>query len=301
MDAEALDHLRGLDANFVELFNGGQLADLFEGVPPELHEERIRQLNGVITANLRTYRHRRAREGGFVHLHWLFGILPLPLVNYRLLWRYYGIPNAGQLLYNLGAQLLKVTLRLVQLVAFLVVSSTYLLVILSNVFTFSNMLTFSEDFFGDFVAFSMRHNAGLLARKAEMFGHDVDLMLSLQQQEWNGVFSWLLDALYSSLALFLRARCIKNLDLGVSRCEVLEDTLLFRFASVFEKHGLASDLWESTAATATLYLFYALGGDLVCINVSWLYGQSIVRRLLPYKDVTYNLIMILYKSLGKTA
>lgn len=300
MDLEELRNFPGLDTDFIELFHHGQLADLFEGVPPDQHEHRIQQLNEVITANLRAYRRRRAREAGFIHLHWLFGIFPLPLVNYRLIWRQYGPPNIREILWNIANQMTHLFLRLVQFGGFLIVSSAYLQTMLRHVFVYSNMLTYSENFFRDFVTFILRNNKGLLAHKAEMHRQGADLVLFLQQQEWNGSFRWLFLALYSSLALFIQAECRKDPDLGKTLCVVQKDNLVFRFANIVGERARFSDLWQLTAATAALYLFYALGGDVICINISWLYVRNIVRRLLPYKDVAYGVMMILYKTLSKT-
>lgn len=309
-----MDHdiFRDLDTDLIEIFNRRQLADLFADIPLEEQNERLDRLNEVLSSrNIDEYLRRRMERGadrGYVSYLWKFGIIPLPIFNYRRAWRRLRPNNVREFLMKVIAVLMTTLVRLFRLSLFFLGTSMYLHNILRNLFTFSNIITFSLNFLRDMITYIFRNNEGLLERHKEIIVHDENIFYFNEVDGMNSYPIWKVatTAAYNWLSHMIRMNCmtLEDKENRVTECVLQEDLLIFKFSRVLKDFfpsmaNSNSGFSSLTISTVLLFLFYALGGDVICLNVLFFWSFNLGKKVLHYKDVYSGLGRILWNTLHR--
>lgn len=310
------DIFRELDTDLVEIFNRGQFADLFADVPLQEQNERLDRINELLTSrNIDEYfQKQREREqenaDGYVSFLWKFGLFPLPIFHYSRLWRRFGPANIRESLIRLTTIVMTTLVRVVRFSLFIIASSAYLHNILRNLFIFSNLLTFSNNFLRDIITFMFRNDSGLLERRQTIMMGSKGIFYFKEDSDFHTYSTWKVatTAAYNWVSSLINMSCVTFRDDGKNvrtECYILEDTLIFKFSRIMSDFfpSMATTesnfSWSLTISTVILYLFYALGGDLICLNVLFFWSINMGKQVLHYKDVYAGLGRIVWNTLHR--
>ncbi|CUM46057.1 uncharacterized protein AC631_05794 [Debaryomyces fabryi] len=312
-DIDILDHnniIRELDTDLVEIFRRGQFADLFADVPLQRQNERLERINELLTArNIDEYfQNRRKREdsGRYISCLWMFGLLPFPIFHFRRLWRRFGTNNVQESLVRLAKIAITTLMRIIRFGLFIIASSAYLHNILRHLFIFSNLLTFSNNFLRDIITFMSRNNSGLLERHQTIAMKEKGIFYFKEDADFQAYSTWdiITTAAYNWVSSLINMNCVSYFsDERHFECSISEDSLIFKFSRIMGDFfpsigGTESNVsWSLTISTVVLYLFYALGGDLICLNVLFFFSINMGKRVLHYKDIYAGLGSIVWNTL----
>lgn len=315
-DIDSLDQndiFRELDTDLVEIFNRGQFADLFTDLPLQEQNERLDRINELLTSrNINEYfqkQREREQEGSdsYVSFLWEFGLFPLPIFHYSRLWRRFGPNNIQESLIRLTTIVMTTLVRVIRFSLFIIASSAYLHNILRNLFIFSNLLTFSNNFLRDIVTFMFRNDSGLLERHQTIVGGSKGIFYFKDDADFHTYSTWKVatTAAYNWVSSLINMTCVTFSNDGniKTECDLHEDTLIFRFSRIMSDFFPSMTTtesnfsWSLTISTVVLYLFYALGGDLICLNVLFFCTVNMGKQVLHYKDIYAGLGRIVWNTL----
>lgn len=307
------DIFRELDTDLVEIFNRGQFADLFTDLPLQEQNERLERINELLTSrNINEYfkkQKEREQEGAdrYVSILWKFGLFPLPIFHYSRLWRRFGPNNIRESLIRLATIVLTNLMRVIRFSLFIIASSAYFHNILRNLFIFSNLLTFSNNFLRDIITFMFRNYSGLLERHQTIVRGSKGIFYFKEDEDFHTYSTWKVatTAAFNWVSSLINMTCVTFSDNGKvkTKCNLHEDTLIFRFSRIMSDFFPSMTTtesnfsWALTTSTVILYLFYALGGDLICLNVLFFCTVNMGKQFLYYKDVYAGLGRIVWNTL----
>lgn len=313
-DIDILDHndiFRELDNDLIEVFRRGQFADLFADIPLQQQNERLDRINELLAArNVDEYfqnRRRREDSGHYISCLWKFGLLPLPIFHFRRLWRRFGPNNIQESLVRIATIAVTTLMRLIRFGLFIIASSAYLHNILRHLFIFSNLLTFSNNFLRDIVTFISRNNSGLLERHQTIAMKQKGIFYFKEDEDFHAYSTWdvINTTAYNWVSSLINMNCVLFEGERDFKCSLYEDSLIFKFSRIVGDFfpsigGKESNVsWSLTISTVVLYLFYALGGDLICLNVLFFLSVNMGKRILHYKDIYANLGRIVWNTLHR--
>lgn len=210
---------------------------------------------------------RRQRQEIF-GIVWIWGLLPLPTINYALLWHRYRPESFSALFLRIVTTTAVLMVKFGRIVVYLMVTGNWIRDVLRFIMVFGSLVTFSENFFQDIFNYAMRGSPQLLERKCEMLKNGEPTMI-----EWNSITQVLVD----TLAQNVKGVCINGFyetaD-GTSH-ELHEYTLdvkslIFRFSDALVR---VFPIFESvptiflTVTTIIIYVLYGLMGQLIGFNV----------------------------------
>ncbi|KAF8001717.1 hypothetical protein HF325_004218 [Metschnikowia pulcherrima] len=228
---------------------------------------------------------RRHHGGQLVRPVWCFGFLPLPAVNYTLLWRRYGPSDLRQAAIR-TSEIISLVIKTV-FRALIYIASVYywLRFVFTSISTCGNMVTYSQSFFWDIFTFSLRNYPSLLERHAELLSatkvtsQPTISMDSLQQ------------VMFDAAALKIHVSCI--LANETTSCELMSDSLIFKLCDILTQ---CYPFLESlplvclTLTTICLYILYALGAQVLNINIVCLVTYITWKRQFPLTKFVIELI-----------
>lgn len=216
---------------------------------------------------------------------WVFRFIPLPVVNYTLLWRRYGPSDIRRCILRTGEIVTLTITRIFR--AFIYATSIYfwLRFIFNSIASCGNMVTFSNSFFSDILTFSLRNYPNLLHRHQELVtsikaGNITAVAMESPQQ-----------FLFDSAALKIQATCT---DLNETiNCEFVTSSLIFKLCDILVE---CYPIWEYlpsyflTAATVGIYLLYAIGAQILNINIIALVTIITWKRQFPLTKFIIGLV-----------
>lgn len=294
MDAEPdVDIFRNLDRDLLDLFQEQRFAAFFRGIPAEGHNERLNQLNELIrrTQDLQT---QPQEPNQYVKLIWFLNFIPLPVVKYRRLWRDF---NGAQIIWRLLTIMVINVTRIFRFAMFLVGSSFYLQRIARTLFMFGNELTFSANFFKDIFTYLLRYNTALFERYEIIQTKGIRFSLGLDGQLTLGsFFEFLKRFVIHTFILQIKSVC-QNQN-GEVTCGADDTSLIFKFDSIMR--AKLPHLSENylTLLVVSIYLTYALVGNLICMNIFYLYSLNIFNRFVKYSSYYTGLFRAIWKASG---
>lgn len=309
------DLLGELDTSLIEMFRRRQYSDIFADIPIDEHNRTLDSINELISSrNVDDfYERRREQENAnrYFTFLWVFNMIPLPILNHRRIWREYVPNNFRVSLFKFITSFILTLFKVIRFTLFIIASSAYLHNILRNLFVFSNLITFSENFLRDIFTYIFKDNLDLLSAHEALIKNKGDVFYFETNDDYNeySFLKVLRMVTYNWLSGLLNATCItfQEVDskLVSTKCEIIDDTLIFRFSKVmkdffpFIANSESSFSWSLTLSTVLVYLFYALGGDLICLNVLFFWSVNLGKRILHYKDVYTGVGSIVWNTLHR--
>lgn len=211
-------------------------------------------------------RHIHVREDHVARIKWVFGILPLPIVNYPLLWRRHKPQDLRHAITATILSIFTMALRIIRWLLYFLCLGNYLLNALNIFMMFASLATFSESAMSDIYSYVLRDSQTLLDRRVSLaFGRD-DLSRNSP-----------LQLIYSMLAMKLDCFCVSMHFIGPLKegdkrrfCEVNQELLIFGFSKVFESTiPLLATLPRPflTVFTVTVYVIYGCLVQVLGFNV----------------------------------
>ncbi|KAK6461559.1 hypothetical protein DFJ63DRAFT_314191 [Scheffersomyces coipomensis] len=317
-DDDHLDIFADLDTDLIEIFSRGQQGQFFRGIPLEQHNQRLDNLNDYLIARAENRQYLRLRERelellqelqlhqrglgyGFQYIYfiWLFGILPIPALHYKQLWRKYRPHNIRALLMKFVARTLMILVRVIRFSSFVLASSAYLHGIIRNLFIFSNYITFSENFMRDVLTYVLHDSTLMLDRHFEVMKHQGDIFYFTDDPNYNkfSMFEIIGKLIINWISRSIQTSCVKTtVDW---ECTVMDQSLIFKFSDVLISFfpSLQPRSFSLKSATVGIFVLYALIGDIICVNILVFSFYNIGTRVLGYKSVMGNIGSIIYNTL----
>ena len=312
-----LDIFRDLDTSILDVLHRTAMRDLLEDGDHDHTQIPIEALDRLIVERLQGYLAQQRRE---FHLLWIFGVIPLPIINYRTMWQRHRPTSLMRVVLSFLSTALMTILRVTRTILFLVGTISYFHSILRCFTMFSEIVTFSDNIFRDLLTFMFRNSTGLVPRNKiiEVNGGDCLYFATEDTSTWN----LLTTTMYNAAAKGIKTQCYlvnrckpivstdtfeyllsrQSPSLDLLECTIISDTLPFRFANVFTTFfpylNLPSYSWLLTMSVVSIYLAYAVLGDIVCVNVLVFCYFNIGKILVSYKDVYIGIAKIIWKTFG---
>lgn len=294
MDEEPnADIFQNLDRDLMDIFQEQQLAAFFRTVPLERHDERLNQLNQLIGRSHRLQTNdNHESPNRYVKLVWFLNFIPLPVVKYRRIWRdVNGVQAAWRLLTFV---IINIT-RIFRFAMFLVGSSFYLQRIARTLFLFGNEITFSTNFFNDVLTYLLRYNTWIFHRFEVIQTNGIRFSLGLDGQLTIGSFIEFVKRFFIH-TLILQIRSVCENSNGEVTCGADDSSLIFKFDQIFRSKLPNLNENYLTLLVVTIYLSYALIGNMICMNISYLYSVNIFNRFMKYSGYYSGLFRAVWKA-----
>lgn len=288
-----MENIDVFDEFFTDLLyvmSNDDYAILFRNMPAEQQDQVLARLNLALRRHqLRQAIGNRSRTHEYFYFIWLLNVIPLPVVKYRRLWHDF-YPRIGEMVSRFLAMTVILAMKFVRITLFLVGSSLYLQRIFRTLFTFSNELTFSNNFFKDVITYLLRNNQGIFDRVANVNQHGLANLIAPEN-----VTSWqfIKELFLHFVMLHVNFTCIKYNE-EPEKCSPDTNLLIFKFHDIVKSIRPNSNptLWM-----VTIYLLYALLGNFICMNILYMCSINLGNRLKKYGSYFTNFINILWKGL----
>lgn len=280
--ADDFDHeefMRLLGPDFMGVFrNAPNFQFVVNGVPPRqanLQNEfnDLNEFNDRLHERLHRHLQNRRDRELVLSVVWVLGVLPLPIVNYAVLWRRHRPENMRMALTRFVTTATLVVIRLGRLMAYLVLTGNWASQVLRFLTTYGSMVTFSENFFLDIYTYAVRNYPLLVQRKYEL------LQYSSGEIEWENIVQFVFD----NLAITVQTRCVLSTDVS-GHCTLHAESLIFRFSKALLHVFPLLNVMPSfvlTATTIAIYLSYGLIGQFLGFNVIFFLVLHVGHRWLP--------------------
>lgn len=266
-----IDLFQDLDVGLIELFHRRQYGEMFRHIPVEEHNHQLDLLNGLLleSRSRTSIRRQRERRRMFVTV-WVFGCLPLPVVRYRYISQYL-LHNIGQPIVNGAVYTITLLYHFFGYALFLAFTGNYFQKQLNRILMFGNTVTFSESFILETVTYLCKDSPTLLERNKEIVRHRNDILYFLDTDESYSNMEILGTSAINWFASSIIQTCLFGTN--ISTCYINEETLIFQYEHVLEKHfpilSSGNSKWPLIIATTLVYNVYAIIGVLlgVCILI----------------------------------
>lgn len=198
---------------------------------------------------------------------WVGDVLPLPTVNYPLLWHRYRPASFRAFVTNVLTYSALLMIKFGRTVVYILAASNWIKDTLRFVMMFGSMVTFSENFFQDIFTYAVRGYPLLVERKYEMLQNNSARLV------WSGVSQAVVD----TLAQNVRANCtygtLQFEDGSLEpfgECVLNTNSLIFRFSDALVRVFPLFDSVPSvflTLITISIYVIYGLLAQVFGFNV----------------------------------
>lgn len=282
---DRIDFIRELGPEFIGMFRDApNFQFVVNGIPPDRH-----RLHHQLRDPLREL--GRQRELVF-SVTWLWGVLPLPVVNYALLWRRNRPQNIRMALTQFLTTVTLLMMKLGRVIAYMILTGNWIRDLLRFLMMFGSMVTFSENFFQDIFTYAMRNYPLLVQRNIEMKRENLGVI------EWINLYQFVFD----NMAWNIRTKCTSPPQkYPEALCSLHVESLIFRFSNaLLQVMPLLNSLPTPVLTTATIaiYLTYGLVGQFVGFNVVAFLMLHSVHRWFPYFSFVSRFFKALWHSTG---
>lgn len=282
-DIENFDIFRDLDIDLMDVFTRSQRSEL----------RRMARVHNLRTTADFVRMFQQQRNERIFDLYWLFGFLPLPKVNYGLLWRRHRpadlVRSSMRLIVAIVAGMMKIS----RLFVYGIAVFQWLRDILQWIFIYGSMVTFSPNFFVDIENYILRDNVDII--RTQSSSHWVTNLLKahgviIDRELWTQV-------IYDMVSSTIRRQCY---DDGVTQqCHLDKDSLIFRVSDVIELHFPIFERLPAFVLTTTvvlLYLMYGFAGQLISFNVIFYFIMQIIYRFEGLSKIILGVGKILWHN-----
>jgi hypothetical protein len=314
---EHLDIFQDLDTSILDVLRRTAMRDLVEDGNHDHTQMPIEELDRLIVERLQDHLVQQRRE---YHLLWIFGVFPFPVINYRTIWQRHRPPSFIRLAVSFLSTVFMTILKVARTILFLVGTISYFHSLLRCFTMFGEIVTFSDNIFRDLLTFMFRNSTGLVTRH-KIIGVNGGNCLYFATDD-TSTWTLLTSTMYNVVAKGIKARCHlarsckpiaatntfeyllfkQSPSLDLLECTIVSNTLPFRFANVFTTFfpylSLPSYSWLLTVCVVSVYLAYAVLGDIVCVNVLFFAYYNIGKLIISYKDVYIGVSKIVWKTFG---
>lgn len=280
-DAENFDIFRDLDLDLMEVFNRLQRAEL----------RRIARMHNLRTTADFVRMFQQQRNERIVKLHWLFGFIPLPNVNYTLLWRRHRPVDIARTSMRIFIGITAAAIRLSRLFVYGIAVFQWLRDILQAVLIYSSMVTFLPNFFVDIETYIFRDS------QETWVPHNRTLWVNSLPINDGNVFDWTLwyTMLRNVVSSTVRLQCEKVH--GNEVCVIDKNSLIFRFSDVIALHFPIFTRLPSlvlTTLVVSLYVAYGFAGQMISFNVLFYFMMQIHARFNSTVKLIIGVMKILW-------
>lgn len=212
----------------------------------------------------------------YLSFHWIL-FIPLPLIKIRQFWQDYHVRDYFM---TLSAFILNSLQRAFRVLVFIMGASFYLHRVLERFFMFGNELTFSKNFFKEVITFILRDNRAVFERLENIKRRDDILAV-----ESDSTFVNFISTILNIFVMNLQYICVTVPH--STKCSASTNSLIYKFHEV---------LGRGDTITVIVYLLYALIGNLICLNILYLYSVSVLSLLKKYGQYSKKLLALVWGS-----
>lgn len=320
---DMVDIFEDLDTNLLEILHRGNQATLFQNVPIDQHDNAINRLNLVLERNLNragirqtihhTNNNRYSNDNKFFYLIWVLTYLPIPAINYKLIWRSYRPSDISQFLLRVVHHVARFSITFLRIVFAYLVLESNIRDCLKLVFKLSNIYTFSDNFLIDIITYVLQDNQYIIERQIKRGNKKNDIFDFANNDEiYNKMSNWqiLNNIILNIFSDKVRVACsaYESSDEELNNqwlCHLDDRSLIFKFSKVFEEHipfltTIRTNKWFSMLKIVTIafYTIYAIGGNIVSMNIMLFYMNGVGRRFLKYGKFIKSLSSLIWDSLN---
>lgn len=291
MDAN-IDIFRDLDASLMEIFQRGQFNRYLDQFPQDERNERISDMHIAIQRQRELQNQRK-----YYHINWKLTYIPLFVIHFDAIWRDLTWRNIRNFIMESVTLAVIMLVRALRFTTFIIGSGIYFQGIVRRLFVFCDVITFSDNFIRDVFTYILKDSPAILERLEVIDFHHGNLLYFLKYDEYNDLSSFqIMKMTYVNLtASMLRAECISTSE--SSTCKLLTNTLVFKFSDVLQQYYPTLGKTILRFITLSIYMTYAIVGDIICLNILLFLSYNLLNRFLGYKQVFSGLRNILWNSM----
>lgn len=229
------------------------------------------------------------REQRLIYTIYFLSILPLPVINFPVLWRRIRRHTIAEWAGKICVAFARQIIRLGRIIWYTLIMIWWLEDVCKFISVFGSMATFSSAFFEDITTYLFRNWPILLQRKAslmEKWGEEPPII------QLETILQYVLD--YASL--HVRTICTKS-ESDVISCAVDKNSLIFRFSDVVVSSWPLFEQFPNfalTFVTTLFYLGYGILAQLIGSNVLIFLSVHTIHRWLPSSYFYSNLIKMIW-------
>lgn len=223
-----------------------------------------------------------------IYTVYLFYVLPLPIINFPVLWRRFRQHSVFYWIDLASAWAFRQFVRLGWLVWYLAITMWWLEDLCKFISVFGSMATYSPGYFGDIFTYAVRNWPFLLERKYELFktwGNETPII----------ELDSFLQVITDNLSSHVRAICLS--ETGLEACVLDTNSLIFRFSGVLERiFPMFSRLptFFLTCTTISIYIAYGIVAQFFGANVLIFLCVHTAHRWLPSVKFTSRLFKLVW-------
>ena len=279
MDAH-VDIFRDLDASLMEVFQRGQFNRYLDQFPQDERNERISDMQIAL---------QRQRElqnqWKYYHINWYLTYIPLIVIHYKAIWKDLTWRNIKHYVVEAVTLAAIMIVRALRFTTFIIGSGIYFQGIIRRLFIFCDVITFSDNFIRDVLTYILKDSPAILERLEVIHFHNNKIMYFLKYDEYNDLSSFqIIKMIYVNItASMLQADCISTSE--SSTCKLLTNTLVFKFSHVLQQYFPKLGDSSLKFITLSVYMTYAIIGDIICLNILLFLSYNLLTRFLGYKQI----------------
>lgn len=289
-----VDIFRHLDTSMLEIFQNGSLNDYLNNLSPEEREQTVGAINRLMQRDAERQANSWHR---YYEIKWYFNYIPLITIHYSLIWQAMTFTN---LVYMVRASIIKITnamVKMVRLTFFLITIQSYFRTLINIVFSFCDVITFSDNFLMDLFTYVLQDNKSMMRIHEELRVHKFDLQYFADMPEYKNlsVFQQIVFTIKNLLASMLMTSCTRAGD--DVRCHIYTNTLIFKMLEAVSKTYPQNTKLSIMIMTVLIYLIYAILGNIICINIFLFFGSNLANRIIGYSQIVKNLSNAIWSTL----
>lgn len=235
--------------------------------------------------NLRMAGHRER----IAHVIWVFGFLPLPVVNYGLLWRRNRPRSFWHAISATVLSAISICVKCLRWLLYFLTIGHYVWGVIKSSLMFACAATFSDNSLWDLYTYAMRGFPLLLHRHTMMYGGEA--------LRTDSVSNFIVD----NLANKLRTTCmsIHLANETIRTCSLHNETLIYRFSEAFEKTSTVQKFppWVVTILTVFTYTLYVTLAQVLGFNIVLFYLLQTGYRMQNPLTILTRLVVSGWKGL----
>lgn len=261
----------------MEMIRMRRLLGQIDNDDPHIREEVINGFRAAETQHSR----------GIIYIVYLFYILPLPIINFPVVWRNFRQHSIAFWMGFVITWTFRQLIRLSWFIWYLAITMWWLEDLCKFISVFGSMATYSPGYFGDIFTYSARNWPYLLDRKFELYKKWGDETPLIELESF-------LQVIVDNASIHVRAAC-QSAD--VNACVLDKNSLIFRFSDVLERiFPILGRLptFVLTCTTISLYIVYGIIAQFFGANVLIFLCVHSAHRWLPSIKFTSSLFRLVW-------
>lgn len=270
------DLFRDLDVDLIDLFARGSVRLLFDGLSDEERNVRIDELNILLNTHLRAFEPRRPSRMAeayrrYVYRFYLFGLVPIPIVRMRLLWKDHSPDFRAYVVYVLRS-IYRMAINMMSMLIFcftMFLFSSHVVDLILRIASYSVLL---PDMVADLVTYLLRNSTQYQEFQVDIRRHRGDRFYFVDDwEDDDGAFDVIVPISKKMFQYWIASKlnvvCANSENVTILDCIIDTNSLLFRFEAVIRSNFPSFVQKQVSLTTLAIYVSYAVIASVIAWHV----------------------------------